>query len=340
MRRRDEGAETTSFMPEWTVMKTVVVVALDGVLDSTLAMTLDTFRTASAFAERAKRTGGLRIIVAGYRKTIRTRGGMRLDADCTVRSMSPEARRADWIVVPGLGVTSGGALDARFTEKDAVAAMELLRASKCSVGASCSSVFLLAQAGLLTGRRATSTWWLAQAFRTRYPDVTLEEMRMLIRDGRFLTAGSAFAILDLALAIVTDTLGAGVAELCSRYLLIDHRPSQARYMIQSHVQQVDPTVVAAERWIDSHLGEPISIVELASAVALSPKTLARRTAAAAGLSPLRLVQRRRLLHATHLIETTSMTVDSVAAAVGYQDGTALRKIMKRELGTTPAALRR
>lgn len=321
-------------------MKKVLVLALDGVLDSTLAMTLDTFRTASAFAERAKRTGGLRVVVAGSRKTIRTGGGMRLDADCTLAGLAREARRADWTVVPGLGVTSAARLDERFRQADARAAMEVLRRTPSRIGASCSSVFLLAEAGLLDGRRATSTWWLAQAFRARYPAVTLDEMRMLVRDGRILTAGSAFAMLDLALAIVTDTLGSDVAELCSRYLLIDHRPSQARYMIRSHLQQADPTVIAAEQWIDAHLPQRITIGELASAVALSPKTLARRTLAAAGVSPLRLVQRRRVMHASHLIETTTMSVDAVAAAVGYQDGTALRKIMKRELETTPGALRR
>jgi transcriptional regulator GlxA family with amidase domain len=127
--------------------------------------------------------------------------------------------------------------------------------------------------------------------------------------------------------------------LCSRYLLIDQRPSQARYMMPAHVQQTDPAVVAAERWIDARISEPISITELASAMAMSTKTLSRRVAAASGVSPLKLVQRRRLLAAVHLIETTPLPVEVVAARVGYQDGTALRKIIKRELATTPTALR-
>ncbi|HET8797438.1 MAG TPA: helix-turn-helix domain-containing protein [Thermoanaerobaculia bacterium] len=321
-------------------MKKIVVVALDGVLDSTLALTLDTLRTAHVFAEKVTRTGGLRLVVMSRRRTIRTAGGMRLDAGLTFREQGNRPLRADWIVVPGLGLTSPKKIAPRLAESDARAAMELLRRSRAAVGASCSSVFLLAESGLLAGRTVTSTWWLAQAFRARYPGVMLDEMKMLVRDGRFLTAGSAFAQLDLVLAIVTETLGAAVADLCSRHLLIDHRPSQARYMIQSHVRHVDPTVVAAERWIDAHLAEPVAVTELAAAMALSPKTLARRIAAATGVPPLRLVQRRRLLHATHLLETTPLTVEEVAARVGYQDGTALRRIMKRELGTTPASLRR
>ena len=76
-----------------------------------------------------------------------------------------------------------------------------------------------------------------------------------------------------------------------------------------------------------------------SAVALSPKTLARRITAATGLSPVRFLQRRRVLEAVRLIETTTMTIDEIATNVGYQDATALRKIIRRELGTTPSALR-
>jgi transcriptional regulator GlxA family with amidase domain len=182
--------------------------------------------------------------------------------------------------LPGLGLVSDEAIAARFAQKDAHAAMDLLRQAPDSVqiGASCSSVFLLAQTGLLSGRHATMTLWLAKLFR-------------------------------------------------------------ARYMIQAHTQQVDPTVIAAERWIDTHLSEPISITALAAALAVSPKTLARRIDAATGVSPVKFIQRRRLVHVAHLIASTSLSIEAIAAKVGYQDGTALRKLVRREFGTTPAALR-
>ncbi|HEX6095020.1 MAG TPA: helix-turn-helix domain-containing protein [Thermoanaerobaculia bacterium] len=317
-------------------MKKLLILALDGVMDSSLAITLDTLRSAQAFRD------GLQWSVVGYRKTVRTGGGLRLDADCTFRDLATRAAAAEWLVVPGLGLTTDRAIAARFRQRDALAAMELLRQRRVAkrIAASCSAVFLLAEAGLLAGRAATTTWWLAQAFRERYPDVRLDESRILVRDGALLTAGSAFAQLDLALAVVTATLGPKVAHLCSRYMLIDRRASQARYMIRSHVRHVDATVMAAERWIDANLAAPIAITDLAAAVALSPKTLSRRIAAATGLSPMRFLQRRRVMEAVHLIETTTMTVEAIAAQVGYQDATALRKIIRRELGTTPSTLRR
>jgi transcriptional regulator GlxA family with amidase domain len=322
-------------------MKELLILALDGVMDSSLTITLDTLRAARAFRERSGMSGGPRWSVASHRKTLRTGGGLRLEADYTFTEVLEGAVRAEWIVVPGLGMTSDAAIASRLRQKDALAAMELLRQNGVAkrVAASCSSVFLLAEAGLLAGRAATTTWWLAQTFRERYPDVRLDETRMLVRDGAYLTAGSAFAQLDLALAVVTATMGPEVANLCSRYMLIDRRASQARYMIQSHIRHVDETVLAAERWIDAHLSDPMTITGLASAVAVSPKTLSRRISAATGLSPVRFLQRRRVMEAVHLIETTTMTVDAVAAKVGYQDATALRKIIRRELGTTPSTLR-
>jgi len=320
----------------------VLILALDGVMDSSLAIKLDTLRTGQLFLAQRNKEGDVRLIVAGHRKTVTTGAGLKLTPDITFAdALRREETRADWIVVPGLGLVSEQAIAARFARKDALAAMALLRQAPQSarIAAPCSSVFMLAQAGLLAGRQVTMTWWLAHIFRARHPDVKLDETKMLMRDGRFLTAGSAYSQLDLALAIVTDTMGATVAHLCSRYLLIDQRPSQARYLMHAHVQHVDETVLAAERWIDAHLAEPIGVAELAAALAVSPKTLARRIDAATGVSPVKFIQRRRLLRASHLIESTPLSIEAVAARVGYQDGTALRKLVKREFATTPAALR-
>jgi transcriptional regulator GlxA family with amidase domain len=323
-------------------MKTILILALDGMMDSSLAITLDTLRTAQGFLASAGKPGRIRIATAGYGRSIRTGAGLRMTPDATFREVADSGARPEWVVVPGLGVTSEAEIGPRFAKKDAIEACRLLQAmdgAGVKIGASCSSVFLLAQAGLLAGRRATMTWWLAHAFRRLHPDVALDESRMLARDRNILTAGSAYSQLDLALAIVTDAAGAAVAQLCSRYLLIDQRPSQAKYMIPSHIRHNDATVVAAERWIDAHLSGPISIPALSSMLAVSPKTLARRIDAATGMTPLRFIQRRRLMRAAHLIETTALSIDRIATQVGYQDGTALRKLVKREFGTTPRALR-
>ncbi|HEX7153197.1 MAG TPA: helix-turn-helix domain-containing protein [Thermoanaerobaculia bacterium] len=322
-------------------MKTILILALDGVMDSSLAITLDTLHAGQAFVANAGKPARIRTVVAGHRKTVRTGNGLLLKPEVTFAEALVRTPRPEWILVPALGMATEEAIDTRLRQKDALAAMALLREASSSVhiGASCSSVFLLAETGLLDGRQATMTWWLAHLFRARHPAVRLDEAKMLVRDGAYLTSGSAYSQLDLMLAVVADTMGTTIAHLCSRYLLIDQRPSQARYMIHAHRPHVDPTVVAAELWIDAHLAEPISITDLAAELSVSPKTLARRIDAATGVPPLKFIQRRRLLHASHLIETTSLSIDAIAAKVGYQDGTALRKLVKREFGKTPAALR-
>lgn len=323
-------------------MKTLWILTLDGVMDSSLAITLDTLKAGQDFLARSRQSAAIGISTVGYGKSVSTGAGLKLTPDMTFKEAATLKTLPEWIIVPGLGLVSDAEIAARFARRDARAAMELLQAAvsrEVNIAASCSAVFLLGQAGVLNGHQATMTWWLATLFRSRFPSVTLDEGKMLVRDRHCLTAGAAFAQLDLVLAVVADAMGSAVAQLCSRYLLIDQRPSQVRYMIPTHRQHTDPTVVAAERWIDKHLSGPISVAGLSSALAVSPKTLGRRIEAATGVSPVKFIQRRRLMRAAHLIETTSLSIDAIAEQVGYQDGTALRKLVKREFGTTPAALR-
>jgi transcriptional regulator GlxA family with amidase domain len=321
-------------------MKTITVLVLDGVFDSSLSITLDTLRTAQSIQAARGAAPQVQVRTVAAKAYVMTGGGLRMKADLQLRQVKQPA--SDWIIVPGLGYHSNGEFDACFARSDAMQAMDWLAAAgagKAKIAASCSSAFLLAEAGLLDGRKATTAWWLAPAFRARYPAVMLDEARMLVRDGPCLTAGAALSQLDLMLAIVSDVFGKSVAHLCSRYLLIDQRASQARYMMRDHLAHEDKAVIAAERWIDAHLAQPITVTALSSELALSPKTLARRIKAGTGVSPIKFIQRRRLSHAAHLLETTALSVEAVAAQVGYQDSTALRKLIKQEFGVTPSTLR-
>jgi len=322
-------------------MKSVWILVLDGVMDSSLAITLDLLRAAQSIAAGAKPPAALHYRVLGPRAHVRTACGLTLRTDGTFRKASLDGGLPHWAIVPAMG-EYGSPLAAHLSRPDAVQARQLLQAlhaRKVRIGASCASVFLLAEAGLLARRTATTTWWLADSFRSRHPGVALDERRMVVRDGPVLTAGSAFAQLDLMLAVLGDLAGVRVADLCARYLLIDRRPSQARYMMGAHARRHDPAVAAAERWIDEHIAGPLTVRELSKAVAMSEKTLSRKVQAATGLSPIRLIQRRRLMLATHLIETTKTPIEEVAAMVGYRDSTTLRRLIRRDLATSPSGLR-
>ena len=153
------------------------------------------------------------------------------------------------------------------------------------VASSCSAAFVLAASGVLDGREATTTWWLGPTFAQRFPRVTLRTDRMVVGSGRVLTAGSAFAHADLMLAILAQTLSPSLAHLVARYLVLDERASQARYMVTEHLRSADPVIRALERFIASNIHRQLTVAQMARATATSPRTLARRTREGPGHDP-------------------------------------------------------
>jgi transcriptional regulator GlxA family with amidase domain len=121
--------------------------------------------------------------------------------------------------------------------------------------------------------------------------------------------------------------------------VVDERPSQARYIVPSHLARSSSEVSATERWIRRHIGEPIRIPRLARSIGTSPRTLARRIAGATGSGPLAFVRRIRVDAARHLLATTRLPVDEIAARVGYQDPASLRRAFAR-LGERPTDSRK
>ncbi|NUT99487.1 MAG: AraC family transcriptional regulator, partial [Saccharothrix sp.] len=189
-----------------------------------------------------------------------------------------------------MGLTSGSEVRAFLARPDAVAAGRVLTeavARGAEVATSCSGVFLPAASGLLDGRRATTSWWLAPLFRRLHPAVEVDADALVVRDGPLTTAGAAMAHLDLMLTLVARHGGADLADRCARYLLADVRASQSSYMALGFLTAADPEVAAAERWARAHLAQDVSVGDLAAAVGLSTRTFARRVERATGHSPVR-----------------------------------------------------
>jgi transcriptional regulator GlxA family with amidase domain len=207
------------------------------------------------------------------------------------------------------------------------------------VAAACTGTFVVAQAGLLDGRRATTSWWLSPMFRERYPDVELDDSRMLVTSPGLVTAGAALAHLDLALFLVRRR-SPSLAALVARYLVIEPRPSQAAYAIPDHLAHADPVVERFERWARRHLAERFSLAEAARAASTSERTLARRLQATLGKSPLSYVQELRVERAIHLLQTTDESVEQIAGKVGYADGVTLRVLLTKKTGRGVRELRR
>jgi transcriptional regulator GlxA family with amidase domain len=315
----------------------VAVLVYDGVFDSGLSAILDVLDAANAMrAELPQPPPAWQVTTVGFRRRVRTGAGHVVTTQPTA-----EARRADLLLVPALAERRPDALLDHVSGPASTAVRTLVadtRERGTPVASACTGTFLLAESGVLDGRKATTSWWLAPVFRQRYPAVTIDETRMVTTSDGVMTAGAAFGHVDLALAIVRMSSPA-LADLVARYLVVDERPSQSSYTIPSALAQSDPLVAAFERWARLHLEEPISIVDAARSLGVSERTLQRTVRRVLGMSPVRFVQDLRVEQASHLLRTTGLSLDSIARKVGYEHANTLRVLLRERTGSTTGALR-
>lgn len=209
------------------------------------------------------------------------------------------------------------------------------------IGASCSGTLILAETTLLNGREATTSWWLDSLFRTRYPEVRLRTDRLLIDDGRLLTAGAVTSYANLVLRLIEEFAGRNLALSCSKMMLIDiNRPYQAPYMmLQTVLNHSDSLVQKAQFWIHENFREDIDIRQLADSLAVSYRTLVRRFKTATGETPLAYIQKTRIDRAKHLFETTDLSMETIMGRVGYSDPSSFSLLFKRLTRLSPKKYR-
>ncbi|MQY29279.1 GlxA family transcriptional regulator [Nocardia aurantia] len=315
---------------------------LDGVLEGALGLGVDIVGTAAALAGDLPGAPLRQRVVSLDGSPVRSGTGRRIGVDTETPFGSLEFGPRDILVIPGPSATDEALVSKLLARPETVRAVEIIRRaadSGTTVAASCSATFVLAATGLLSGRAATTTWWLAPLFARRFPDITVHAGRMVVDSGEVLTAGAAFAHTDLLLTLIARLGGGALAERVARYLVLDARMSQSRYMVLEHLRGTDPVVRAIQQHVHANLNRQLSLGELARAAAVSPRTLARRIRDQLGVSPTEYVHRLRVGQATTLLTTTREPVDTIAAAVGYADPAAFRRIYRRHTGETPTATR-
>jgi len=306
----------------------VHVLALDGVFDLGLSAVLDAFRTANELADISGLSGErFEVKIVAVTKSVKTSQGL------TVPLEAIGARAPDCVVVPAIGFKMPEPLEAALARpdiQDAAALLEKWARKGAMMTAACIGTFIMAESGLLDHQRATTTWWLVPMFRRRYPNVSLDESQMIVKSGRFVTAGAALGHMDLALWIIRG-VSPKLAALTAKYLIVDSRPTQSAYALTDHLVHSDPLVQRFEDWARARLKHGFSLDEAARAVASSKRTLARHMHRVLGKSPLAYFQSLRVERAVHLLKTSDATVDEVAARVGYADATTLRNLLRSRL---------
>lgn len=311
------------------------ILVLDHTSPSSVGITTDVLSAANRLAGR--RLFDRRVLGVDA-PSVRLRGGMTIEAQPLTT-----ARARDVVVLPGLGAATPEEIGVRLAQPDAQVAAEWLRkawAQGATVASSCSGVFVLAQAGLLEGRRCTSTWWLVPLLKAASPGCEATLDAMVTEHDRVWTAGASLAHIDLMLGLVAHFAGPALAGEVARHLVVEPRASQARFVAPAFLAAHDPLAGRVEQLVRQRLANAPSLNELADEVAVSPRTLARRLAAATGLTPMRFVQKIRVDAALHALQTTRTPIDQIARDVGFEDASALYRLMQRHTGKPPSAFRR
>lgn len=210
------------------------------------------------------------------------------------------------------------------------------------VASACTGAFLLAAAGLLDGRKATTHWFHARTFRESFPKVKLEEDRIFTVDGKLWTSAGMTACIDLALALVEQDLGADVARDVARKLVVYHRRAggQSQFSALLELAPKSDRVQTALAYAKQHLREELSVEQLAEVAHLSPRQFSRLFRAETGQSPAKAIENLRLEAARFMLESGAHGIDSVARESGFGDPERMRRAFLRAFGQPPQMIRR
>lgn len=238
-------------------------------------------------------------------------------------------------------IVSGGEIVRSMPSLKAILAW-LKRTKARRIASVCSGAFVLAEAGFLDGLRATTHWASTDHFRRRYPNVTLDDDLIFVRDGNVWTSAGISAGIDLALALIEDDVGPEVARRTAQQLVVHQRRPGGQSQFSGFVELGGRTGRFSEliEWIGGHLADPLTVEHLADRAAMSPRHFARAFVAETGTTPAKAVERLRLETARAAVETSHAPLEQIAEVSGFGDPGRMRRAFLRAFGLPPQALRR
>jgi len=276
------------------------------------------------------------VICAAEDSPIRSSQGFTIDTPYGL----DEVVRADTVVVPAWGA-------AQFDRDPPPALLDALRAAHrrgARILSVCTGAFILAAAGLLDGRRATTHWMYAGTLAERYPEIDVDPDVLYVDEGDVMTSAGTAAGIDLCLHVVRLDLGAEIANAVARRMVVPpHREGGQAQFVETPMTAGEPgsdRFAATLEHMLEHLDEPLSVEAMADRAAMSPRTFARRFRSTTGTTPGQWLVRQRVLLAQRLLETTDDPVELIALRCGFGTAAGLRLHFRRVLDTSPLVYRR
>lgn len=266
------------------------------------------------------------------RTPLRATGGVRVHAPAGLGALA----RAGTIVIPGWRSVDAAPPEAL------IQALQRAHRGGARVVSICSGVFVLAAAGLLDGKRATTHWRYVERLAARFPRVRVEPDVLYVDEGDVMTSAGSAAGIDLCLHIVRRDHGAAIANQVARRLVVPpHRDGgQSQYVVDALRRDAARGLAALLQWVERHLHQPLTVRDLAKRAAMSPRSFARHFRHETGTTPHRWLTQQRLLSAQRRLELTTDSMDEVALAAGLQTAATLRHHFRRAFRTSPTAYRR
>lgn len=307
-------------------MHQIAVVALEDVLPFELSIPGLVF----PWVRRADGELAYEVRICAESERVRTHS-----LELTVPGTLAELERADTVIVPGLS---------QWRAPIAPATLAAIRAAAqrgARVASICTGAFVLAEAGLLDGQRATTHWSNVVELAERYPQVRVDPDVLFVDNGAILSPAGSAAGIDLCLHLVRRDCGAAAAAAAARWAVMpmergaDHSP-----LVVHEAPQSDASLAPLLRWMEQHLDRPLLIDDLARRAAISTRTLNRRFREQTGTTPLQWLLITRIRRAQQFLETTDLSVEQIASQVGFASATTFRDRFARSVGTNPTSYRR
>ena len=326
-------------------MRTVSIIGFDGALASAITGVIDLFRLAGVTWKRInnlppEQAFTTRFLTEGG-KPCRCINGMTLLADGDWRDHPAGNPEADLVIVPTIGAPMAQVLAANPELIQWLSGFREAATGQVRVASNCTGAFLLAEAGLLDGRQATTHWGFSNQFRQRFPSVDLQPAKLITVDGHIACAGGGMAWWDLGVYLVERFAGTKVArELAKAFVIDAGRTSQASYgALQARRYHSDGAVLRLQDWLEANYTRPVTLPTLARLAGLTERSLIRRFKAATGDTPTGYLQILRIESARQHLENSRAAVEEVTRMVGYEDVSSFSRLFRKHTGLSPGAYR-